>query len=290
MLDDKSDKPKMLKKNAALAVVVAVSLSVVGGQAKSQEPSFEPFFASRMWEVAFGQMAPSLVTEKLVAELNELNAALESDELENESLENLGHNLNPSLSPAEQSVWQLMPFVMLQLCSLPNDGNWNSLETQVATVALKIASRVEPQLEEYDGVVLSENNASVQTQACNQFAMRAFEPQYLGYMIFTLDDGPWAPSELDGECEPTEEKAVTDQFTIRICKQQSGGWGIEGISSGELIWRQAVPMSQNSHLNVTDMHLVELGEYGWRINILLGELVHFYVDRDFSPMFYFTSW
>ena len=222
--------------------------------------------------------------------MHELSAVLVTSAPTTDLPPDTGPYLNPSLSSQERSAWPLMPFVMLQLCSLPSDGQWSDLETQLATATLNVAARLESQLSDYTVTADPENNAFVQTQACNQFIERASDPLYLGHMIFTLDDGPWALLELNGDCTPREEKIITDEFTLRLCEQPSGSWGIEGLSNGEPIWQQSLSQVPNGSLTFLDMDPVDLDEYGWRVNMSFGELVHLYVDPDFTPMFYFTSW
>lgn len=280
----------MLKRNVAIATIIATGLSLSSNDlVEARKPSFEPFFASRMWETVFGPKTPQPVTPELVAQLYELNAVLVIDEPEPEWPTDAPY-LNPSLSSGEQTAWQLMPFVMLQLCSLPDDGDWNTTERQMATAILDIVSRVEPQFNDYQVTAAPDINALAQTQACNQFIERASDPQYLAYMIFTLDDGPWTPLELTGDCQPKEEKIITDHFTLRTCQQPSGDWGIEGLNNGELMWQQALSEVPNVPLTFLDMAPIDLGEYGWRINLSFGELTHLYIDQDFKPIFYFTSW
>lgn len=272
------------------AAVLAACLTLTYSKpAASREPSFEPFFASRMWEVAFGPKTPQPVTSEFVNLLHELNAGLILNEPGAPALDR--PYLNPSLTAGEQTGWRLMPFMLLQLCSLPNDGQWSPIETDMANALLSIIARMETQLSDSQATSDPENNTLAQTQACQQFVQRSSDPQYLGHMIFTSDDGPWALDGLTEECLPKEEKAITEQFILRTCQQPSGDWGIEGVKNGELLWQQSLSqVPTNSSLAFLDMPSIDLGEYSWRINLSFGELTHLYLDQDLAPMFYFTSW
>ena len=254
------------------------------------DPSFEPFFASRMWNVAFGPRASMAVTSELVETVEELTQEIRSERAKTFERTLEPSDLNPQLSDHQRMVWSMVPFSVLQLRELPKDGRWNPLEIRLAKAVGRIAEAADPEM----GTLVFGESPTHNRESLERifiwFSSQTRDPLIAGYMIFTMDDGPWRPLPTESKCLDGEIKPVGDEFELRICRTPSGHWLIEGLEDSVPVWSRELAEIPSTSLKFGEGDAIPLGTFGWRINMSFGEIVHFYVDPRFEPMFYFTSW
>ena len=278
---------------STLFVLVGVALSASCANSErtaNSEMSFEPFFASRMWGVSFGPTAPTPVSDEFVVQLEELARKITSDLSVVDEHPANRTDLDPAMSSSRRSAWAMIPFVVLQLQALPGHDDWQSIHVRAADAIVAVAKAADPSVD----VGFHEDSAARNRESLQHlltwFDEQSLDPQRLGYMIFTLDDGPWRLMPSQNACVPTESKPITGDFALRLCRQESGRWSIEGIRDDAPVWSRELTEVPKSALSFAPGEAIPLGKYGWRINMTFGELVHFYIDRRLEPMFYFTSW
>jgi len=270
-------------------------------------PTFEPFVASRMYEVLFAQ------PEKV--DLAELAEAVETFDEVNEAGKAAGERaggiersrgpsalLRPSVPASEEPLLSLLPVVMIRMAPLWESESWSEDQVLLAQQSATFLSR-------FAGApaLVFEEDADKSNRAAIEDLVRWFHatvgrPEVMAAMIFTMDDGPYAglPYETSRVFPSTDTKALDEHIELRLAEIERDGepWLLQCVRDGELLWSRVVSGKPDGGVRSARFSQSEaqpLGTYGWKVFMRVewtygAEGAHIYVDTEGNLLFYFLSW
>lgn len=275
------------------AVVLTLACATAGAENRSAGfPTFEPFTASRMWKVSYGEPGTLQDPDAVTAAIGEMLKQLEtlSDEERSSPLDTGQSALDSTVTLRERLIWFTLPWVMMQLEPLWDSTQWTDSQIDLANGAVALVRVVAPGTD-IEFAAGGENGPGLRALAA-WFEASVRRPEAYGYMIATMDDGPWRGLEYTPN-EPlvaVDERAITPEFSLRLCKVPEGFWCLQGVTGEQVSWTRVLAEVPTGEFSFGKTPATSLGQHGWKIHMTFGEYVHLYLDAGYRPLFYFTSW
>ncbi|MFH1833919.1 MAG: hypothetical protein ABH877_02750 [bacterium] len=193
--------------------------------------------------------------------------------------------------------WQDLPEVMIHLQPLYLETRWTEGHLAVARLAQDFFAMnpdaPHPQFEKGEN---AKNHAQLEAVA-GWFRRQVQDPLRYGAMIRTMSLGPntGRPTDIDPSRTPVAQRRIDDHLELRLLPIQHGERhvAIAAFRDGEPLWSRLLTERAGDPIDdlcFADRPPVQLGTYGWLVNLRDGESYSLYLDRDGGFLFYFASW
>jgi hypothetical protein len=279
-------------------LVVSGALGGVGGDtsglaAEEPFPTFEPFVASRMWSIGFGEPGTLLSPDEMSTTLNRVIGEFDSvtKDLPPDSAA-VAPELDAGINLADRGIWSMLPAAVMQLRPLWDRPDWSGDEIALANSVARLIATVDQRVEFRFQTGHDQANQISLGKLAEWFKAQTRQPNRYGYMIFTLDEGPWMGLDYSQRSSLTilDRQTIDGDFTLQLCQTVGEQWCLQGLQGGIVEWTKILTQVPGDEFMFTTDGPTALGPYGWKVHMTFGEYTHVYLDRDKRFLFYFTSW
>jgi len=270
-------------------------------------PTFEPFFASRKWNVLEESRRPGPTHWKTLSdELSEALEFLRRMDSYGLPLERMALGDSERMAKAEAMMEEMrlgiryssIPSAFLQLEPLWGKGEWTEDELRYANLVVELIREVDPEQTFDFGEGSGREPSAELRHLVAWFHEQVADPRTYGRMVSRAGMGPWLPIPLESDEGLTvlDKLDAGEGFELDLCERSGGGWCLAGRSGNEVQWVHLLkeipgcdPGTFSNAFTFTGEPPTPLGPYGSKIHMRAGEAVTVYLSPEKGLLFYITS-